>query len=162
MAQKQVCLHCIFVQISQSVWLQVSDHVPLCCAATTTGTKQWICPAAQPCACPTSQTGLNPFSCYDPTAYSCSDTSPNWPKSGLITGAGMSDQGACPSTCKLSALLASDPHTVSWLRHLCDAARLLAVQTARLGLHSQLLHGYQPSFTPGASMPGVTRQQISI
>lgn len=74
----------------------------------------------------------------------------------------MSDQGACPSTCKLSALLASDPHTVSWLRHLCDAARLLAVQTARLGLHSQLLHGYQPSFTPGASMPGVTRQQISI
>jgi len=54
----------------------------------------------------------------------------------------MSDQGACPSTCKLSALLASDPHTVSWLRHLCDAARLLAVQTARLGLHSQLLPGH--------------------
>ncbi|DBB11846.1 hypothetical protein WJX82_000170 [Trebouxia sp. C0006] len=64
---------------------------------TTTGTKQWICPAAQPCACPTTQTGLNPFSCYDPTAYSCSDAAPNWPKSGLISGVGMSDQGACPS-----------------------------------------------------------------
>ncbi len=99
----KACLFALHLSvISQTVWLQVSDHVPLCCAATTTGTKQWICPAAQPCACPTTQTGLNPFSCYDPTAYSCSDAAPNWPKSGLISGVGMSDQGACPSTCKLS------------------------------------------------------------
>lgn len=76
---------------------------------TSTGTKQWICPAAQPCACPTTQTGLNPFSCYDPTAYSCSDTSPNWPKSGLVTGAGMSDQGACPSTSSAAPVPAPVP-----------------------------------------------------
>lgn len=63
----------------------------------TIGTQQWICPATQPCACPTTQTGLNPFSCYDPTTYSCSNTSPQWPKSGLISGAGMSNEGACGS-----------------------------------------------------------------
>jgi len=35
--------------------------------------------------------------------------------------------------------LHSDPCTVSWLQCLYAAIRLLAVQTARLGLHSQLL-----------------------
>ena len=40
--------------------------------------------------------------------------------------------------------LHSDPCTVSWLRCLYAAVRLLAVQTARLGLHSQLLPWNQP------------------
>ena len=73
----------------------------MCCAATGTGVAAWICPVDQPCACPTKQTGRNPFDCYNPSQYSCSTTSPNWPQSGLIKQLGISDAGACGSARKL-------------------------------------------------------------
>ncbi|KAL3155164.1 hypothetical protein ABBQ32_013105 [Trebouxia sp. C0010 RCD-2024] len=55
-----------------------------------------VCQADEPCACPTTRTGLNAFECYDPAVESCSNTSPQWPLSGKINGAGQSNEGACP------------------------------------------------------------------
>lgn len=52
--------------------------------------------------------------------------------------------------------LHSDPCTGSWLWHLYAAVRLLAIQTARLGLHSQLLPWYVHSSERATGMLSCT------
>ena len=94
-----------------------------CCTATATGMAKWICPVDQRCACPTTVTGRNPFSCYDPSQYSCSTTSPLWPKSGLISQTGVSDAGACGSLRKhLPLLKFHSPHLKPMLHAVATVA----------------------------------------
>lgn len=92
----------------------LSEASQTCLLAT--GTRKTLCPADQPCACPTKRTGLNAFECYDPTIQSCSDTAPTWPNTGKINGPGQSNQGACP--CKAQHCRKSCCHACShWLLH---------------------------------------------